>query len=503
VKSRRFLLLALPLAVLIGLDAGPARADGFHCGTPAILHDHLPALRAIPRPAEIHTLGGKLIRDGFGTHTVRVSTNFALNTGNNPISDVEAQRVLDAAEDSWAVYVDTLGFGPVTGTVGYRLNIYVSWTNDNPSIDYDGGYATIDNDGYPYLVISKNLVTDVEQIRTVISHEFFHDFQMSVNAYNSSAAQWYWEATAEWGAMEVYPALSGPYSFVGAFALTQELPLYYFGDPFAQDPTGQHQYGAGLFPRYLSDRIGDPSLITDSWNQAGSGDDPIDFLGSLLPGGAIDGGIDAAIDDFSARNALWDYPLRALMLPWINTFEATYPTYHQLVTPLILSAGTDGYVDIAPSRHLHELGSHQMVLSAPASKVIDVGIRGDAAGTSGTPATWSATLVRTTADGIVYTPVPFDGTEGALAVTLPADEGSARLVVTVHGNGRNENETFGYQLRVGADPGGSPDAGVGGADAGETPETGDGGGCCSTGGGATGSVVLSLLALVVIRRQRR
>jgi hypothetical protein len=510
VKSRRFLLLALPLTLLVGLDAGPAHADnhapGFRCGTPAILQQQLPQLRAIPRPAKVHTFGGtKLTRDPFGTHTTRTSANFAVHTGNNPITDAQAASALAIAEESWAVYSDGLGFGPITGTDAYRLNVYISWDNDSPDIDYDGGYATIDNQGYPYLVISKNLVTDLESLKTVISHELFHDYQMSLNAYNSAKAQWYWEATAEWGAMEVYPALSGPYSFVGAVALTQELPLFYFGDPFADNPTGQHQYGSGLFTRYLSDRVGLPNLITDSWNDGGGNDDPIRVLDDHLPQGAIEGGIEAAIVDYNARNALWDYPQRALMLGWIASFEATYPTYEQLAAPLFLSAGTEGFVDPAPARHLRELGAHQFVLSAPASKVIEVEIQGEAAGSGGTPATWAATLIRTSDDGIVYTPVPFTGTDGELTVTLPDGEGSARLMVTVLGNGRSETETFAYQLRIGPDPEGTPEAGVGGADAGDNPEEGDGPGCCSTGGGAGGSLGLSLLVagLIGVRRRTR
>jgi hypothetical protein len=237
--------------------------------------------------------------------------------------------------------------------------------------------------------------------------------------------------------------------------------------------------------------------VTRSWSTAGANDDPIDTLGTLIP--AHD--IDAAFDEFAARNALWDYPAHDRIVGWVQTYAATYPTYHEQVS-IILSAGTGGLVDPAPGRALHELGTHQFVLSPPADHVIDLQIEGEAQGTFGTPATWSATLVRQSPnDGILYTPVTFTGGSGAMTVTLPDDEHSARLVVTVHGEGRQSDETFPYRLRVGAAPA-EVDAGPG-VDAGdpgeETPDTG----CCSTGGGGGGSVLLALFVISASRARSR
>jgi MYXO-CTERM domain-containing protein len=396
------------------------------------------------------------------------------------------------------MFVDQLGQDAPPCAADYLLNIYVSWETDSPDINYDGGYATIDGGNCAYLVISKNLVDSTESVQGVVSHEIYHDFQFAYDAYWTDSAQWYWEATAEWGAQQVYPESPNPYGFVGALALTQELPLYFFGDAFAQDPTGQHQYGAGLFPRFVSNRLNQPEMVPQSWSTAGQNSDPIDVLGGLLPSGTIE----QQITDFYAHNALWDYPQVTLMMGSINNYENAYPTYEQQAHPLILSAGTDGFVDISPNRHLHEHGAHQLVLSVGTTHRVHIQIDGDDAGNAGTPATWTAVVTRTTTDnGTTYTEVPFDGSQGDLLLELPEDEGSVRLTIVVHGDGRNSGETFPYRLSI------SPDADVGpGADAGVTSPPEDPGPCCSTGGGDKSSIGLTALvglALIVRRRRSR
>lgn len=487
-------LLVVPALLALTAEARAERVP-FRCGT----HEHvanIEQLKAIPLPPQPH-LGGstKLTRDPFGTHQKLLTDNFAINWGSANLTPEQAQRVADAAEDSWATFVGRLGHPPPTGCETYRLNIYVSWETDNPSIDYDGGYATLDNDGYPYLVISKNLVDSVDSVQGVVSHEIYHDFQFSTDAYWSHYGNWYWETTAEWGAQEVYPESSNAYGFVGALALTQELSLYFMGDPFAMDPTGQHQYGAGLFARYLSDRVGDPTLIPRSWLTASGNDDPLDVLQELM---GADHDLDTIIAEFYAHNATWDYPQLPLFGWSIGSYEATYPEYEQQAAPLILSGGTGGFIDVAPDRPLHEHGAHHLTLSAGPDKTLEIEIQGAATSSNGAPATWWATVIRQTADGMVYEPVPFTGTDGALVVTLPEGENIARLTIGVHGDGRDMDATFDYQLQVGGEPEpASPDGGVDPVPGEDEP------GCCSA-GGRDGSVALTLLVLglFVVRRRR-
>lgn len=492
--------LAVPLMLVPTLAAAqdPSSPPPFRCGTPAEVA-RIAALDVIPKPPIVLRGGAdKLVRDGFGTHQKLLSPNFAINWSSANLTTEQAQRVADAAEDSWAKFVTELGHPPPTGCDTYRLNIYVSWDTDDPAIDYDGGYATLDDQGYPYLVISKNLVNSTDSVQGVVSHEIYHDFQFSSDgAYWSQESQWYWEATAEWGAQHVYPESQNAYGFVGALALTQELSLYFMGDPFAMDPTGQHQYGAGLFPHYLTDLAGDDSLVPRSWMDATS-NDPLDVLDGLLEPGAVEGGVDGAIASFYAHNATWDYPQLPLFGWSIGAYEATYPDYEQQARPVILSAGTGGFVDVAPARPLHEHGAHQLLLSAGPDHTLGIQIEGDATGSNGTAATWWAIVVRDSpTEGMIYTPVPFTGADGELTVTLPDNETTARLTIGVHGDGRDQDETFGYQLAVGDEPApAGPDAGV-------DPVEEDAPGCCSTGrGNGSGGIVLGLLVLVAMRRPR-
>ena len=208
----------------------------------------------------------------------------------------------------------------------FRINAYVSSETDNPAIDFDGGYANLDDEGFPYLVISANIFGEepfFDRLQSVLSHEFYHDIQFGTTAYQAESAYWYWEATAEWASQQLYPDLDAAYTFVGAYALATELPVFYAGDAFGDSPSGVHQYGASIFARHLTDRLELPSLVPESWEAAGAEDDPLDVLDGLLPGGDIA----AAYIEFAPHMALWDFTRRDLILPWIRDVHRALPCH--------------------------------------------------------------------------------------------------------------------------------------------------------------------------------
>ena len=189
-------LLPLTLLVVVTTSASAApHRDPIRCGTP----ERLSGLdRTKPPPV---ALGGatKVTRDAFGgTHTVRESDNFAVKWQSTALTDAQAQVVLDALEHAWVVYT-ALGHGVPTGADTYRMNAYVHGAADNPPIDFDGGYATIDDQGYPYFVLSNSLFEyGDEVVEAVAVHELYHDYQMSLPGFAAESTAWFWESTAEW-----------------------------------------------------------------------------------------------------------------------------------------------------------------------------------------------------------------------------------------------------------------------------------------------------------------
>ena len=479
----------LPLTLLVVLSTAAAASAAPHrhsirCGTP----ERLSTLNRVEPPPV--ALGGaaKITRDAFGgTHTVRESDNFAVKWQSTALTDAQAQVVLDSLEHAWLVYT-ALGHGVPTGADTYRMNAYVHGASDNPPIDFDGGYATIDDEGYPYFVISAGLFEyGDEVVEAVAVHELYHDYQMSLPGFAAESTAWFWESTAEWAAQEAYPMSTEPYYFIASYAFASELALFFFGGN--DQLSGGHPYGASIFERYLTDRVDDPTLIARAWTTAGADDDPLVVIDGLLAGG-VEGGLAAVFAEFAPHNPLWDYPQRDLLLGWIEQAAQQFPgrEIHATVGP----EGTGDFLTVAADRALHGWAYHVIELARPADGTVEIALELDAAGSGGTAATWSATLVADTGGTPEYTPVPLSGTTGELSAPLPEGDQRHYLVVTVTGDGRDQGETFGYRYRIGpaAEPAG-PDAGTG-----DDAEGDEGGGCCSTGGGGAGSALLALFVIL-------
>lgn len=465
----------LVLVAVIASQTSPAIADS-RCGTPVRMHTF--RHRATPPVITTANAGPKLERESFGpNHQLRTSANFALRWRDAAVTDAQAQIILDEAERNWTMFANTFQQPVPLGADQFKLNIYVSKSaTDDPGIDFDGGYANYDAEGYPFMVLSATLLTDTIGLRATTSHELYHDFQMAHPAFEAESSWWYWEATAEWAAQETQPDEPTMYWFVGAYALTEELALNHFGDPFGGDELGGvHQYGASVFPKYLTDTLGDRMIVPATWAGAGANDDA---LTALLAHARI---ADTAADkfaEFAARAMFWDMPRGAVMQPMINSYAESYPDRSRL-DATVGPSGTD-WTAVKAGRELHAFSYNTIELARPANGELRIELDGNA------PAQLRATVVRQTSSGLVYNVVPFAGTAGSLVVQLDANEPRAHLVVAAVADTRDATTTFPYRFRIGAVPEPEP-----------VPE--DGG--CSTGSGH-GLALLGLVGLFARRRRR-
>ena len=500
------LLLAAPVAI-----AGPGPAGDWNapprCGT----LERLPRAFRSPRLPRSASAGAKRTRQGFpGAERVLESTDFAAWWSDPAIGSGQVSAALAALEDAWSLYIDGLRHSPPPGADTYRINLYIAGPDDTPSIDFTGGYADIDPDGYTYLVVSRNLTQpayEAEQ-RHTLAHELYHDIQLGSGGFRIEPAYWYWEATAEWAAQERYPDLPGAYAYVGAYALATEISIDYQGDPFGDPVLGLHQYGASIFPRHLTDQLGGPALVRDSWEDAGAGDDPLTVLDDLLPGSIAD-----AFDEFAPRMALADFAHRDLIAGLVDTFAASHPDRDRFAAR-IGPEGTGDWARVAEGRELHGFGANVIEVQRPEGGEFRLAINFDALGTLGTPVDARVTIVRETARGIRYSPVELHRrSRVASSLVLPDQESTAYVVVAVAVRGEVPAEVFPYRFRI--VPGHEPDPAEetgddGGADKGDDgADSGDGatsdGGCAVGGspGGALGAAFGLVLIALVARRSRR
>ncbi len=496
----------LLIAALGVAEAAPtAPTTDWRCGTPGRLADIASLPRADwPVVYGAHNLAAKSERDAFGGGYVsQASDNFILKWSDPAtITEVKVTTILAAAEAAWQVFVADMGHRLPIGASDYYVNIYYGYANTNPSIDFAGGYVTFDDDGFPYIVLSADL--RVSALTTVTTHEFYHVVQLSTGAFaNSWDGYWFFEATAEWSVAEVLGG--GGCDFLGAYVLLPEVSLDHFGDTFSDTLLGTHQYGAFIFPRFVTEYVTDRGIIRDAWEESTDDDDPLDVMAAALA--ALGTNLDAVFANFAAHNATIDYAARPEYLSFIELFADYYADQAHPIAATIPIAGSDGWSAAPAATEPWAYGYNVFKLTAPMAGEYELAVAGDGSGSHGTSADYRATVVSEQANRVAeYFPVPMEGDGGAITIATSGTERALYLVVSAHPASSNqEGETFGFAYQV------SRPRQIAAPAAPETELTydrefaGDWGiGCSNTSESApTGLVVLIAVIALIGRRRRR
>jgi len=457
---------------------------------------HAPPL-AVPPSAHLTPPEEKVLRDPFGVPNVATSGNFAVWWGDDGFTDPQDVDVLlESFEQAWAVQVDTMAHPVPAGSDTTLFTVVIGDTGDGAPSSYGtAGFFYVDDEGWPFVVISPFVLFDDDQMASTSAHEFYHAIQATTARYlYEGEAAWYWESTAEWASDQTVP--HNPYnaSFLFAYSELPHLPVDFFDYPDTGAVEEFFQYGSFVFPLHLSE-VGGFEVIRDSWIVPGAEPDPLETLRALLAAQDID--LDETWLDHIARNVTWDYDEQVL-------FSANVGLYASLVPGDRIAVELSGYGDSdlevkgdpAPRRYGYSLVS----LAAPRSGTLTVEIHGQKNGSRGRPANYGARLVRVFDDVTSEVlPVAFDGTDGALSIEEVGDEVAIWLAVGAWTpdldleDWIDEKFPFTFTMSIEADePPAPPDA----ADDGK----GDGCACSSTQGGA---VVVFALPLVISRMRRR
>lgn len=444
--------VALAVATLAGQEAWAA--------TDCVTHRHLEEIRARmrPLPAGPALFGGeKLVRDSHGSFpNQRDSANFSVKWGPDAsYSDAQVDRMLEGFEEGWSTLVVEMGHPAPGGTQTYRHNVYIGNSGGNaPEIpDFAGGYATLDADGYPMIVMSPLVMDyflDPEYAPYgdgTSVHELFHTVQFGSGAYAlaNQRSYWYWEATAEWAASQTFPGQPAGYGLIGGFALYPHLALDSYEYPDGGKLVELHQYGAMIFAQFVSEHAADWTVIRDSWSTAGAEDDPITVLRGLLADRGLDFGDVYA--RFAAHNATWDYAAGALYAQMVEYYADAYPDEDFRFAAEAPRGGTRGEVE-APEETLPEgYGYNVIRMAAPQRGALEVSVEADPTGSEGSPADFRATLVRAFADRVEY--VPLTGGPHALRADVETGgETAIFLVVASQPATWESGESFAYRYAL-------------------------------------------------------
>lgn len=436
---------------------GQAYAGPLLCGTPALLEQTL-ASQPMPYPAPPPS-PVKESREAHGACAgSEASENFVLKWGSEaPPTATEVDQILAALERSWDTELNIMDHAHPWGSDTHLFNVYFGDSGDcAPSAFGMGGYYTTDAEGWPMIVLSNGAFDSADYGQTTVAHEFYHAVQHAEGAYQGNdQAQWWWESTAMWVESVVYPATTDYFVFLHGYAFEPHRQLNSYKYPEEGVLAEYHQYGAGIWPRYLTEFESDWRLIRDSWSMAGPDDDPLEVVRELL-----DSDLDEVFADFAAHNAVWDYQHGDQMEDWLDYMRdaSGFGDQDRRIADTVSSSGTGDEWQTPPQETLPERYGYNVIrMSGPKSGTMVVRFEGDATGSAGSGAEWIIRVVREKERSIDYEELVVVDGGGQLTLRDVGAEYGIYLVVSVTSPAWRSNEVFGYryQMDMGSTSGGS------------------------------------------------
>ncbi len=472
------------------------------CATPWLMPErHLVPARTSPGPAP--PAAGKDLRNAYdGIPHVRTSDNFALWWGSRlDLSDDDAEAVLEAFEASWDVQVGVLGHEAPEGSDDWLFNVYVGSTGSGTPSDYGaGGYYWFDSQGWPMVVINTSAATDPRDYgRSVIGHELYHAIQdrtghyVYSDSYGFTDGSWFWEATANWVVPEIWPEDQWHSVFLFGYLLVPERPLNAFTYPDGS-LDGYHQYGAFLWPRYLTEHVVDIDLIAETWKRGSRDGDPLVVLEDLLS------------DEGEALDALfvvWDYAHGDTYEDVVDAYAPYFPGEDHRVAATVRGDGDSAWEPVDEGLAPGLLGYNLIRFERPEDGDLVIGFDGDGEGEEGTPAEWGLLVV--IEDDTGSRQVLLDADDSEWRIEDLEDVDAATLVVAQLSTDTDQDERFHYRWRLEIQEPLLPEDPTDLLPGGDGDDDGDGlaAGCgCATGGPPRLAAPWVLLALAGLRRRR-
>lgn len=493
---------------MVLLSVSPTEAHALECGTTHFM----PAIRlADPVPVRVPPpLDGKARREAHGPCSGSIETdNFVLKWGSDDIPEfIDIEDIADSLEVSWQHHFGKMGHSIPYGAETHLFNVYVGDSGDcAPSSLGVGGYYTVDPEGWPMIVLSQSVFDDPLRGRSIAAHELYHAVQHAEQAYLSNpSAQWWWEATASWVEGEVFPGTTEYFSFLFGYAFEPHRQLSSYLYPSEGRLEEYHQYGAVIWPRYLTEFVTDWVTIRDSWALAASDDDPVNVVADLL-GEPLDG----HFADFAAHNATWDYADGDAMEELLDrtALIGRFPDRDKRIAVTHDASGTGDDWNQAPEALLPQRYGYNVIrLNSPHEGSVTARFRGDSAGSEGSESTWNVRVVRESSGRAEYTAMPIDGGVGEVTVDTLGVDRAVYLVVSVTSPRWDARETFDYDYQLSVQSNEDGDGVVGGIDVDAIPSAikrvAPPAGCqCSTTASQPWGWALASLLLALVRRDPR
>jgi len=192
--------------------------------------------------------------------------------------EIATYGFVEPPSDSWYPnYVDNGGNGLYDIYIHKLSPGYYGWVMPEAYASYNSGdnenTEIIEHNAFTsYMEIRNNYDgfptnTEIENIQVTAAHEFFHAIQLGYDGWEKT---WLLESTAVWMEDEVYDDVNDYYQYLQIWFNEPHIALdyspYHNYDPnynpeFDTGGSEYHWYGSCIFFRYISEHIGDYSLI--------------------------------------------------------------------------------------------------------------------------------------------------------------------------------------------------------------------------------------------------
>ncbi|MEV0733729.1 DUF6055 domain-containing protein [Polymorphospora sp. NPDC050346] len=255
----------------------------------------------------------------------RESANFILLWGDRSGTDprtapgeyrFDPANILDQLERLYSFYVNDMRFTPETGLLAqHKIIVIITRTWSNAPLDaWATGGST---DGRVGVI---NIAPGAAQPGSWgLAHELAHVFQNYTflgrpgYGFTHQSAGTFWEASAEFMAMQVYPTTAA--GDLTRFIRTENLAY----------SSSRHHYGAWMLLQYIKERDG-LAMFNRLWNEARNTEHPLETYRRIA--GITQTELNRRVGEYAQRNVIWDYANRADFMPFINRLYPFVTAYN-------------------------------------------------------------------------------------------------------------------------------------------------------------------------------
>jgi len=249
------------------------------------------------------------------------SANFILlwgeKSGANPVSapspyNFDPDNILQQLETLYSFYVDTMQFTPESGLLAtYKIDVIVTqtWNRTELNAWATGGSA----DGKVGVI---NIAPGAALPGSWgLAHELGHVFQnltflgKSGMGFTDASAGTFWETSAEYMAMQVYP--DGGAGDLTRFLRTENLAY----------SSSRHHYGAWMLVQSLVDRNGGIGIFNRMWNEARNTEHPLETYRRIA--GLTQDQLNAQLAGDAEHQVTYDYSNRAPCMPLVTSVQGS------------------------------------------------------------------------------------------------------------------------------------------------------------------------------------